>query len=669
MLQRIGGRDGGLGIAGKILVAPVCVLVIFAVVAGITITGFMDTDRRMETVASNLAPDSALTTDLLIALSRQRLRLDEFMSTRDPAVAEEFRDFGERAAELLGAAQSRIQNPGRAELVDRLQAMHERYDRLFAEQVASPYLQGRETVSGVLDVAGPRATERLRAFADAAREDSRYSLAFLARSAEAEVLNMRSEAQRFLSDADPARLQRAGEAAGQALAELEALGQWSNVEGVPELVDVTRAAVEHYRAGLAELEDAIAVPRRVKREQMEPLGQDIAAATRDLQGAVFADLTDLSEAAQASAAQQIVFTSTLTAGAIVLGLAVALLMTRTVVRPVRRARDEIVAMLEAIQTGRGDLGRRLSAGARDEAGELIVSVNRFLDTLEELIGGIRGETDQLSTAAEELSAVTGNGQRGAQRQREEMEQVATAVNQMAATSQEIARNAAETAGRTEEARKSAEQGRGTVNATIESIDQLAHEVESGAEAVTALREQSASIATVLDVIREVAEQTNLLALNAAIEAARAGEAGSGFTVVAEEVRHLAQRTQQSTGEIQAIISALQDGSERAVGIMNRSRESAQRTVSEASAAGDALSAISSHVGEIADMTTQVAGAAEEQTATTESINQSVTRVSGVVEESVASIEQISRASDELSAMGERLRGLVRRFQAVQEKKA
>lgn len=667
MLQKLGRGAGGLGIAGKVAFAPVCVLVIFAVVSGIAVTGFMDTDRRMETVATDLAPDTTLATDLLIALNRQRLRLDAFMSTRDPEVAEEFSTFAEENATLLEQAQRRIQDPERAQLVNRLASGHQRYERIFREQVATPYLRGQEVVRAELDVAGPRATEVLRAFADEAREQSRYSLAYLARTAEAAVLEMRSETRGFLADADPQRLERASAAAEAALGELEELSQWSNIEGVSALVEASRGAVQRYRKGMAGLQESITEPMQVKRGELDPLGRELAGATRDLQAQVFSELTALSEEARASAGRQIVLTTVLTGGAIVLGLIIAAVMTRTVVRPVRRARDEIVAMLEAVQAGRGELGRRLRAGARDEAGELIAAINRFLDTLEALVGSIRGETDQLSTSAEELSSVTASSQQGAQRQREEMEQVATAVNQMAATSQEIARNASETAERTEAARRTAEQGRGTVNGTIESIDELAREVESGAEAVSALKAQSASIATVLDVIREVAEQTNLLALNAAIEAARAGEAGSGFTVVAEEVRHLAQRTQQSTGEIQKIIIGLQEGSERAVDIMNRSRESAQRTVSEASAAGDALSAISRHVGEIADMTTQVAGAAEEQTATTESIHQSVTRVAGVVDESVASSEQIRRASDGLSAMGERLRELVQRFQAGQQR--
>jgi methyl-accepting chemotaxis protein len=317
--------------------------------------------------------------------------------------------------------------------------------------------------------------------------------------------------------------------------------------------------------------------------------------------------------------------------------------------------------MDEIEQGRGDLSRRLPPGQNDEVGDLIAAVNRFIETLQGVVRGITGETAQLATAAEELSAVTASTREGVGRQRQDIEQVAAAMNQMAATAQEIARNTAAAAEAADTAQHNSEAGRAVVHATVEAIDALAAEVEHSAQAVLALKGDTDAITRVLEVIREVAEQTNLLALNAAIEAARAGEAGRGFAVVADEVRTLARRTQQSTGEIQSLIERLQTSAQGAAGGMEQGRERARATVGEAARAGDALSHIRESVGRIAEMNTQVASAAEQQTATSEDISRRVTSVNDVVSESVSAVEQIRRASEELAAMGERLRQLVGRF--------
>jgi len=245
----------------------------------------------------------------------------------------------------------------------------------------------------------------------------------------------------------------------------------------------------------------------------------------------------------------------------------------------------------------------------------------------------------------------------------EINQVATAMHEMTATIHDVAANAASAAHGAGEADAEARHGQRVVSETIKVIGELAAEVENSANVIQQLEAESANIGAVLDVIRDIAEQTNLLALNAAIEAARAGEQGRGFAVVADEVRTLASRTQQSTGEIQAIIQSLQGRAAAATQVMKAGRSKAEASVDKAGAAGDSLAKITSAVASINDMNTQIASAAEEQSAVAEEINRNVNTISQVAEETSASAESTSRASEDMARLVQRLQSLVMQFAA------
>jgi methyl-accepting chemotaxis protein len=232
---------------------------------------------------------------------------------------------------------------------------------------------------------------------------------------------------------------------------------------------------------------------------------------------------------------------------------------------------------------------------------------------------------------------------------------------MAATVQEVAQNAEMASHAAQDADREAQQGNRVVQQAVDQVDSLAAEVEQSAEAIAALDRESGRISSVLEVIRGVAEQTNLLALNAAIEAARAGEQGRGFAVVADEVRALAKRAQDSTEEIEGLIAGLQRMAKGAVQQMDSSRELTRRTVELAGQAGDALGRITQAVSTIEQMNQQIAAAAEEQSAVAEAINESVTRVRDIGEQSAAASQQTAASSAELARLGGELQGLVRQF--------
>jgi len=322
----------------------------------------------------------------------------------------------------------------------------------------------------------------------------------------------------------------------------------------------------------------------------------------------------------------------------------------------------INAIRKAITTASGDLTQAIQIESKDEVGELLMAMNGMRNKLLGMLADISDTTTQLSTASEEMSVVTAQTSQTIQNQRSETEQVATAMNEMTATVKEVAANITRTASSANEANEQTLEGTRVVQQAIEQIGELATQLETSSQAISEVDQQSEAISTVLDVIKGIAEQTNLLALNAAIEAARAGEQGRGFAVVADEVRTLASRTQQSTEEINVIIEKLQHGSRRAVAVMEQSRELSKTAVDCASQSGTALSLIAEAVREISQMSTQIANAAEEQSAVSEEVNRNIVKINDMSAETATGATQTAEASQGLATMAVQLKGVVAQFE-------
>lgn len=309
----------------------------------------------------------------------------------------------------------------------------------------------------------------------------------------------------------------------------------------------------------------------------------------------------------------------------------------------------------------GDLTHKVSISGKDEFAWMCWEYSQGRKGFMALVKEILGSAGQLAAAAEELSAITEQSNTGVMRQQGEIGQVATAMNEMSATVSEVSKNAANAATAAQEADDRAKDGWNVVNTTVQTINNLASEVERTSEVIENLKGDSLSIGTVLDVIRDIAEQTNLLALNAAIEAARAGEQGRGFAVVADEVRTLASRTQQSTREINDMIERLQNGANQAVSVMEMGRAKAEESVEQAAKAGEALQSITGVVDNIKSMNMQIASAAEEQSATAEEINRNIVNISEVAQETAGGSQQTASASDELARLASDLQSQVGKF--------
>ena len=340
-----------------------------------------------------------------------------------------------------------------------------------------------------------------------------------------------------------------------------------------------------------------------------------------------------------------------------IGLLVIWFVGYGIARPLR----QMAGMLDDIAKGDGDLTVRLQVDRADELGQIAGGFNTFLIKLQNMIREVVGSVQKVSDSSEHTADIAIRTNQGVQRQMAEIDQVATAVHEMTATAQDVARNATQAAEAASHADHSANDGKRIVENTASAISGLAGEIGRAVSVVQTLARDSENINAILVAIRGIAEQTNLLALNAAIEAARAGEQGRGFAVVADEVRNLAQKTQQATEEIQTMIQQLQNGTREVVNVMEQSQARSNDSVRQAQIAAAALESITQAVSVINDMNTQIASAAEEQSAVAEDINRNVTNIGQVAGEVAGGADEASQASAELTRLAEQQRRLINQF--------
>ncbi|UVL92761.1 methyl-accepting chemotaxis protein [Pseudomonas siliginis] len=343
--------------------------------------------------------------------------------------------------------------------------------------------------------------------------------------------------------------------------------------------------------------------------------------------------------------------------AALIGLLLVWLMARSVTKPILG----VAHMLEDIASGEGDLTRRLAYDKQDELGQLAGWFNKFLDKLQPIIAEVKRSVQDARNTADQSSAIATQTSAGMEQQYRQVDQVATASHEMSATAQDVARSAAQAAEAAKDADRATRQGLTVIDHTTASIDTLAADMSAAMVQVEGLAANSEKIGTVLETIRAIAEQTNLLALNAAIEAARAGEAGRGFAVVADEVRNLARRTQESVEETRQVIEQLQNGTQEVVGSMGNSHRQAQGSVEQVGQAVTALRQIGDAVTVISDMNLQIASAAEEQSAVAEEINNNVATIRDVTESLSGQANESARVSQSLNSLANHQQRLMDQF--------
>ncbi|MBF6032591.1 methyl-accepting chemotaxis protein [Pseudomonas sp. P155] len=352
-------------------------------------------------------------------------------------------------------------------------------------------------------------------------------------------------------------------------------------------------------------------------------------------------------------------TSAVIATVIAVAIIIALLgmLIRILIQPLH----VMTRAMEDIADGEGDLTKRLTIVNNDEFGVLGTAFNRFVERIHGSIREVSSATGQVNEVALRVVAASNSSMYNSDQQASRTSSVAAAINQLGAAAQEIARNAAQASNQASDARGLAEDGQQVVDRSIKAMNQLSSMLSASSSNIESLNSKTVNIGQILEVITSISQQTNLLALNAAIEAARAGEAGRGFAVVADEVRNLAHRTQESAQQVQTMIEELQVGARESVSTMSDSQRHSQDSVEIANLAGERLNSVTQRIGEIDGMNQSVATATEEQTAVVESINVDITEINTLNQEGVENLQATLRACSDLEQQASRLKQLVGSF--------
>ncbi|MER0044678.1 methyl-accepting chemotaxis protein [Pseudomonas sp. MGal98] len=478
------------------------------------------------------------------------------------------------------------------------------------------------------------------------------------------MLRIRTISLRVALDPDPANVDTyvgQYEARNKVLEQnIRAFEAFVNTPDEQRVYDQFRKDFAAYQRGMA---DSFVLARQGERDALNKLLLVDMKPVVDGTGAQLAELGEIynkgiaqegAVSADEYASSRLVVITVILLAALITVL-LAWLLTRSIVAPLKHA------VQAAQHVANGDLTKVIQVQGRDEVSQLQASLAQMQGRLRETLAEISGSSTQLAAAAEELNAVTDEAGRGLQRQNDEIEQAATAVNEMSAAVDEVARNAVSTSEASKAANHCAQLGQSRVAETIAAISDLSGEVESTSTLVRRVAEQSQEIGKVLDVIRAIAEQTNLLALNAAIEAARAGESGRGFAVVADEVRALAHRTQNSTQEIEQMVSGMRTGASQALASMQASNGRARETRELAQSAGTALGEITSGISEMYERNLVIASAAEEQAQVAREVDRNLVNIRDLSVQSATGAHQTSASSHELSRLAADLSRLVGRF--------
>ena len=652
-----------LGVRGKLLIAPVFILLLFALVTFYSVREVRSLDDRMGTVARDLAPETAVATGVLINLYRLRLWVFDYYATGNEEILSRLKHLESEFFNDLANAQANIQAPERIRLVREIEQATSRYVGFFEEELVPAKQQVQRIVAEELDQYGPAASKALRRAMDGiTNREPGSPLRVTLEQLIHDTLLMRMATQRYFSDGT----ETSEKALGYAMEDVSDALSFLDMDAVPgfirQYLDTAIEALEKYQASVNSLLLHQGAMNRTKTEQLDVLGPEITQLARELEQKVFVAMEAVADEAESKTDTALRFIMAAFATSVVLGLVVAYLLSRMMAVSVKRARAEILGYLEDIGNNRGNVSTRLTKGRPDEIGDFISAVNSFLETLEDIISRIATASRGLTSESESLSDITDRTTKNSEQQRDQITQVSAAMQEMVSTSDEIASNTNDTDESARQAARLADSGQATVTNAIQSVTRLAEQVQEGSLRIQRLEQESGEIGGVLEVIQSIAGQTNLLALNAAIEAARAGEAGRGFAVVADEVRGLAKRVQDSTVDIERIVSNLQSGAAGAVVDMSKARQMAEEASDEAGRSGEALSDILAAVNRIVDMTTQIASATEQQRATAAEMTRNVEASSGAIDELTGDISHVNDSSKALADMAEEMDSLVRRFQ-------
>ncbi|HFQ5016680.1 TPA: methyl-accepting chemotaxis protein [Vibrio vulnificus] len=645
-----------ISISKKLYFSPLILILILLVIVLVSANLLNSLTKDMNRIAFDLAPDTELAAEMTDSVYGLRLTVKNFIKTGDQQFVSRFQENASRWTQFMDRAYNEIQNTQRVQILKEIDGLKAQYLTTFTQVVVNNMNMRNEQVNGVLNVDGPQIEKRLTSVMESAKTDGDVVAAYHAGRALRSLLLARLYVAKFLVENQQAQVERFNQEFKAVHSEIGSLLATLENAQRRQLTNEAESLFTQYEKA-ANAVTSMIFARNEGIKTLDTIGPQVAQRIASLRESIASSMEQAAEQANENAEQSITFLYGIAAIAIVIGLLFSFVITRSLIAKVQRTTN----VLQDIAQGEGDLTIRVPTSGNDELDVLAGHYNTFAGKLQHTIRQMSEAAAQMLQAAEILALKARDTQSEVREQQSQAQVAASAMTEMSASAQEVSASAQQAADLSQSTADSATQGSKVVMEATQSMQKLNEQIASAGDTVEQLRADSEQIGTVLDVIRSIAEQTNLLALNAAIEAARAGEQGRGFAVVADEVRSLASRTQESTEEIQTIIGSLQQRAELANKAMHQSRQSAEQTAEQVHSAESALTSITGFITQINDSIGQISTAANQQAIASDEVSVNVNNMSDISEKTLVQSSETTESAQAMKRLGEQVNQLLKQF--------